>query len=195
MGIAANDVKKLVEAGFQTVNSLQLTSMKHMKDLKGLTEPKMLKIMEAVRKLLPIKFELASDVYQKRKHMTKITSGSKLLDDILGGGFEQCSITELYGEYRSGKSQLCHTLCVTCQLPKSKGGAEGKAMYIDTEGTFRPERIISIAERFGLDGQAVLDNIIFARAHNVDHQNQLLLQAAAYLCQEKVSLLSNYFHY
>ena len=62
------------------------------------------------------------------------------------------SITEIYGEYRTGKSQLCHTLCVACQLPKNKGGAEGKAMYIDTEGTFRPERIVSIAERFGLDG-------------------------------------------
>ena len=69
-----------------------------------------------MRKILPLKFELATDVYLKRKNLIRVTSGSSNLDEVLGGGFEQCSITELYGEFRSGKSQLCHTLCVTCQV-------------------------------------------------------------------------------
>ena len=73
---------------------------------------------------------------------------------LLSGGFETGSITELYGEFRTGKTQLCHTLCVTCQLPLSRGGGEGKALYVDTEGTFRPERLKDIAARYGLRGTA-----------------------------------------
>jgi len=79
------------------------------------------------------------------------------------GGFESGSLTEIYGEFRTGKTQLCHTLAVTSQLPLAQGGAEGKAMYIDTEGTFRPQRLISIAERFGMDPSAVLDNVAYAK--------------------------------
>jgi DNA repair protein RAD51 len=80
------------------------------------------------------------------------------------GGIETGALTELVGEYRTGKSQLCHTLAVTCQLPLNMGGGEGKSMYIDTEGTFRPSRILAIAERFGLNGEEVLDNIAYARS-------------------------------
>ena len=88
-----------------------------------------------------------------------ITTGSSELDALLKGGIETGSITEIFGEFRTGKTQLCHTLCVTTQLPMEQGGAEGKAMYIDTEGTFRPERLMEIAERYGLNGQDVLDNV------------------------------------
>lgn len=86
----------------------------------------------------------------------------------MGGGIETGSITEMFGEFRTGKTQICHTMCVTCQLPKEKGGGEGKAMYIDTEGTFRPERLTDIAERFGLDPSEVLENVAYARAYNCD---------------------------
>ena len=77
----------------------------------------------------------------------QVTTGSKELDKLLQGGIETGSITELFGEFRTGKSQLCHTLAVTCQLPIDMGGAEGKCLYIDTEGTFRPERLLATAER------------------------------------------------
>ena len=77
----------------------------------------------------------------------QVTTGSKELDKLLQGGIETGSITELFGEFRTGKSQLCHTLAVTCQLPIDMGGAEGKCLYIDTEGTFRPERLLAVAER------------------------------------------------
>merc|ERR1712188_364884 len=101
--------------------------------------------------------------------------GSKELDKLLEGGIETGSLTELYGEFRTGKTQLCHTLCVTAQLPLDQGGGEGKAMYIDTEGTFRPQRLVAIAERYGVNGQDVLDNVAVARAFNSDHQTKLLL--------------------
>merc|ERR1711977_625332 len=94
------------------------------------------------------------------------------------------SITEIFGEFRTGKTQICHTLCVTTQLPKDQGGGMGKAMFIDTEGTFRPERIIEIAERFNLDPSQVLDNIAYARAYNVDQQQELLIQASALMIED-----------
>jgi RecA/RadA recombinase len=83
--------------------------------------------------------------------MVMITTGSKALDEMLKGGIETGSLTELFGEFRCGKTQLAHTLCVTCQLPLESGGGGGKALYVDTEGTFRPARLVAIAERFGLN--------------------------------------------
>ena len=119
----------------------------------------------------------------------QVSTGSSELDKILDGGMETGSITEIYGEFRTGKTQLCHTLCVTCQLPLDQGGGEGKALYIDTEGTFRPSRLIQIAERFGLNGDDVLDNVAYARAYNSDHQSQLLLQAASMMAESRFALL------
>jgi DNA repair protein RAD51 homolog B len=109
----------------------------------------------------------------------------ELLLFLIKGGFETGSITELFGEFRSGKSQLCHSLAVTCQLPIEMGGAEGKAMYIDTEGTFRPERLLDTAAKFKLEGSDVLDNVAYARAYNTDHQTQLLVQAAAMMAESR----------
>jgi len=95
----------------------------------------------------------------------------------------------MFGEFRTGKTQLCHTLCVTCQLPIDQGGGEGKALYIDTEGTFRPARLTQIAERFGLDPNDVLDNVAYARAFNSDHQTTLLNQASALMSESRYALL------
>jgi len=102
---------------------------------------------------------------------------------------ETGSITELFGEFRTGKSQLCHTLAVTCQLPVDMGGGEGKCLYIDTEGTFRPVRLLAVAERYGLNGEEVLDNVAYARAYNADHQHQLLTAASALMSESRFCLL------
>ncbi|KAJ3252057.1 Meiotic recombination protein dmc1 [Boothiomyces macroporosus] len=95
------------------------------------------------------------------------------------------SITEAFGEFRTGKTQLAHTLCVTVQLPPEMGGGNGKAAFIDTEGTFRPERIRAIAARFGIDPDTTLDNITVARAHNSEHQLDLLNELCIRLCEDK----------
>jgi len=109
----------------------------------------------------------------------------------LTGGIETGSITELFGEFRTGKSQLCHMLSVTCQLPIDIGGAEGKCLYIDTEGTFRPERFIDISRRFKLNENQCLDNIAYARAYNSDHQTQLLIEAAAMMSESRFALINS----
>lgn len=91
---------------------------------------------------------------------------------------QSMSITEAFGEFRTGKTQLAHTLCVSVQMPTDLGGANGMAAYIDTEGTFRPERIRSIATRFGADGDKVLENLIYARAFNSEHQMDLISEVS-----------------
>jgi len=139
--------------------------------------------------LVSMGFTVATEISAKRKNLVYLHTGSKELDKLLGGGMESGSLTEMFGEFRTGKTQICHTLCVTCQLPVENGGGEGKAMYIDTEGTFRPERLKDIAERFGLDPNEVLDNVSYARAKSTDHQMQLLIEASAMMSETKYSLL------
>ncbi len=105
--------------------------------------------------------------------MQKITVGSKELDTLLGGGFETGAITECFGQYGSGKSQIAHALAVRAQLPPDKGGIGGQVVFIDTESTFRPERITQISEGLKLNPEEVLKNIKVARAFNSDHQTLL----------------------
>eukprot|EP00960_Hanusia_phi_P042899 755763-Hanusia_phi.AAC.1 len=144
---------------------------------------------DAAAKLVPMGFTTAAEYHKQRQEIIQIHTGSKELDKLLGGGFETGSITEMFGEFRTGKTQLCHQLCVTCQLPLESGGAEGKALYIDTEGTFRPDRLMAIAERYGLNGNDVLDNVAYARAYNSEHQTQLLMQAAAMMAESRYALV------
>ncbi|KAJ7420117.1 kinetochore scaffold 1 [Willisornis vidua] len=152
--------------------------------------PQLISRLEAeAAKLVPMGFTTATEFHQRRSEIIQITTGSKELDKLLQGGIETGSITELFGEFRTGKTQLCHTLAVTCQLPIDRGGGEGKAMYIDTEGTFRPERLLAVAERYGLSGSDVLDNVAYARGFNTDHQTQLLYQASAMMAESRYALL------
>jgi len=157
--------------------------------IKGLSEQKVDKILNICNEILSTGFQPSNIFLEKRKKLVRITTGSKELDTLLGGGFESNSITELFGEFRTGKTQICHTLCVTCQLPRENGGGAGKAIYIDTEGTFIPEKLIPIAERFGLEPEEVINNVLYARAYNSDHQNKLLYQVCALMAESKFALL------
>ncbi|KRX50421.1 DNA repair protein RAD51 -like protein 1, partial [Trichinella murrelli] len=188
-GIPNVDIKKLEEAGFYTIESVAFTPKKVLIDIKGISEAKADKILSEASKLVPMGFTTATDFHQKRSEIIQITTGSKELDKLLQGGIETGSITEVFGEFRTGKTQLCHTLAVTCQLPVDMGGGEGKCLYIDTEGTFRPERLLSVADRFQLSGPDVLDNVAYARAYNTDHQSQLLIQASAMMSESRYALL------
>jgi len=188
-GVSAADVKKLQEAGFFTVESVVYAPRKKVTDIKGISEAKAEKLQMEGFKLVPTGFTTATEMHLKRSQMIQITTGSKELDKLLNGGIETGSITELFGEFRTGKSQLCHTLAVTCQLPIDNGGAEGKCLFIDTEGTFRPERLLAVAERYGLQGNDVLDNVAYARAYNSDHQMTLLTQAAAMMSESRYAVI------
>jgi DNA repair protein RadA len=126
---------------------------------------------------------------EKRKNIGRITTGSKELDALIGGGIETQSITEVYGKMASGKSQWCFQTAVTVQLPKEKGGLEGGCMYIDSENSFRPERVIQIAQKLGLDVDTTLKNIHVARAYNADHQSLLVEKAADMIKEQNIKLL------
>lgn len=189
LGINQADIKKLKAAGFHTVASIIMTTRKNLTAVKGLSEAKVLKLIETAKKVQDFGFITGSEVLQKRKNILKITTGSSNLDELLRGGIESMGITEAFGEFRTGKTQLAHTLCVTAQLPSNLNGGNGKVVYIDTEGTFRPDRIVSIAERYGVDPTAVLDNITYARAHTSDHQIDLLTAAAAKMIEEHFALI------
>nr|SVE83754.1 EOG090X0906 [Daphnia pulex] len=188
-GISGADIKKLQEAGYHTVESVAYVPKKTLVTIKGVSEAKADKIIAEAQKMVPMGFSTATEYHQKRAELVQVTTGSKELDKLLGGGIETGSITEIFGEFRTGKTQLCLTLAVTCQLPIDSGGAEGKCLYIDTEGTFRPERLLAVAERYGLSGSDVLDNVACARAFNTDHQSQLLIQASAMMADSRYALL------
>ncbi|XP_050726587.1 DNA repair protein RAD51 homolog A-like [Eriocheir sinensis] len=187
-GILAADVKKLEEAGFYTVEAVAFAPKKALLSIKGISEAKADKILNEATKLVPMGFTTATEFHQKRADLVQLTTGSKELDKLLGGGIETGSITEIFGEFRTGKTQLCHTLAVTCQLPLEMGGGEGKCLYIDTEGTFRPERLVATAQRYQLQEADVLDNVAYARAYNSDHQSTLLIQAAAMMAESRYAL-------
>lgn len=189
LGISATDTKKLRDAGLMTVEAVAYSTKKRLLSVRGISETKADKLIVEAAKLVPLGFCTAAEYFQIREQQLSLTTGSKELDTLLGGGIETGSITEIFGEFRTGKTQLCHTLAITCQMSMEQGGAEGKAMYIDTEGTFRPERSKSIAERFGLDPDEALDNVSFARAYNSDHQMQLLQQACALMAETRYAVL------
>ena len=189
-GISAIDVKKLREGGFYTVESIWMANMKDLVAVRGLSEAKVEKMRAACRNVSCMDtFQTAAAAWVARQRLVKVTTGSTALDAMLGGGIESQSITEVHGEFRSGKSQLAHMLCVTAQLRPEDGGGAGKALFIDTEGTFRPERIIQIAERFGIDPHDVLENIVLRRCYNHEMQMAALVDAAERLAEERFAVV------
>jgi len=183
-GVGEATLNKLIKAGFNSLESIAFTPPSIIQEESGLGEKTTTKLIKVSMEKLNIGFKSAVDVWEYRKNIARVTTGSQELDDLLGGGVETGSVIEFYGEFRTGKTQIMHQLCVNVQLPREKGGLEGNALYIDTEGTFRPERIIQMAEAHDLDHKKVLKNIVFGRAYNSDHQI-LLIKEAANLIKEK----------
>ena len=132
-------------------------------------------------------FVTATNLYSKRRE--RISTGSTSFDDLLGGGIETKAVTEVYGEFGTGKTQLCHTVCVMFQRDRLSGGLDGKALYIDSENTFRPERIVSIAEARGLDAHTSLENVIVAKAYNSAHQELIIEEAGAVIEDNNIKLI------
>jgi DNA repair protein RadA len=197
-GIGPSTAAKLVEAGFSTLESIATVSVGELTSIASMGEKTITKIIEAAREALDIDFETAKTVLARRKDLAKVTTGSQKLDELFGGGIETGSVTELFGEFRTGKTQIAHQLCVTVQLPREKGGLREdednhpKVVYIDSESTFRPERILSMASRWQdeLNEDLLLENILHGRAHNSDHQMVLVEKMIKdYLPTKNVKLL------
>jgi len=165
-GVGEATLKKLIKAGFSSLESIAYTPPSIIQAESGLGDKTIAKLIKASMEKLDIGFKSAEDVWEVRKNIARITTGSQELDNLFGGGIE------------TGQ------LCVNVQLPREDGGLNGNALYIDTEGTFRPERIIQMAEGLDLDHKKVLKNIVFGRAYNSDHQ-MLLIKEASNLIKEK----------
>ncbi|MBM4240274.1 MAG: DNA repair and recombination protein RadA [Euryarchaeota archaeon] len=168
--VGEKTAQKLREAGFADTMRLATTTAKELSVKAEIGEGVAEKVIEAARKTEQIDFETAFDVMERRRNVGRITSGSTALNELIGGGIETQAITEVFGEFGSGKSQIAHELAVTVQLPIEKGGLDGECVFIDTENTFRPERIKQILDSFELDEEEVLQKIHIARAYNSSHQ-------------------------
>jgi DNA repair protein RadA len=168
--VGEKTAQKLRDAGFADMMRLATATAKELSVKADIGEGVAEKVIEAARKAEQIDFETALDVMERRKDVGRITTGSSAVDELIGGGIETQSITEVFGEFGSGKSQISHELAVSVQLTPEKGGLNGECVFIDTENTFRPERIEQIAEGFQIDVEEVLEKIHIARAFNSAHQ-------------------------
>ena len=187
-GVGPATSQKLRELGYHTVESLAMATARELEPV-GVSEKKAFQIIEAARSSIGISFVRADELFKMRQTVLRLTSGSKAIDKIIDGGLETQTITEFYGEYGSGKSQICHQLCVNVQLPPERGGLNGSALYVDTENTFRLERIVQMAKHLGLDPEQVTKNIIYAEAYTSDHQMFLLENADEVIKANNVKLI------
>ena len=188
-GVGPKGAQKLKDAGYEDLMSIAASSPGEISSICEIGELTSEKIIAAARAKLDMDFKTAEAVLEKRKAIGKITTGSKALDNLLGGGVETQAITEMHGSFGSSKTQLGFQLAVNVQLPKEKGGLNGRCLFIDSEATFRPERITQISEALGLDPKKVLKNIFIARAFNSDHQVVLAEKAKDIIREKNIRLL------
>jgi DNA repair protein RadA len=186
---------RLEEAGFKSIKDLVVRGPVDVSEATGMEIEKSVYLCNKARvrledlHIIDKSFITATKLYEKRKKEERISTGSKNLDDLFEGGIETRAITEIYGEYGTGKTQICHTLCLMVQQKKSEGGLNGKALYIDTENTFRPERIVSIAQARNLDPDKALENIVVAKAYNSAHQELIIEESGPIIDSNNVKLL------
>jgi DNA repair protein RadA len=188
-GVGSAIAGKLRSAGITTVEAVAVTPPKEIADKAGIGFNTVLNIVDAARKLLCSDFITAEELWKKRQNMLKCSTGSKNLNKLLGGGIETQALTEFIGEFGSGKTQACLMFSVMVQLPPEKGGLNGNVVYIDTEGTFIPERVFEIANALGLDPHQTLGNIFLARAYNSSHQSLLIEHLPKFCPENNVKLV------
>ncbi len=175
-GVGPSTAEKLKELGFHTIESLATATVRELVPA-GIGEKQAAKIVAEARDSISLSFVRADELMKMKANMRRLTTGSKALDGLIGGGLETQTITEFYGEYGVGKSILCHQIAINVQLPVDKGGLDGGALYLDTEQTFRPEWIVRMAKTAGLEPTDVAQRIIYSEAYNSDHQILLLEKA------------------
>ncbi len=169
-GVGAATAEKLMLSGYDTVMAVAVSTPGELVSASGVSETAARKMINSAREMMDMGFESGLDVLKKEESKVKIPLGSEMLNTLLGGGIETGAITECFGEFGSGKTQIANALAVNCQ----KVDEDAVAVFIDTENTFRPERIRQLAEGAGLEPDKVLGNIKVAKAYNSDHQMLLV---------------------
>jgi DNA repair protein RadA len=188
-GIGKKISEKLTEVGFTDPMTIAVSSPSELASIAETGEATARKIINAVRQMLDVGFESADKIMERKQAAAKITTGTESLNRILGGGVETQAITEAYGQFASGKSQLAFQLAVNVQIPKDKGGLGKNCLFIDTENTFSPNRIVNIAKSLGIDPEKALKNIYVARAYNSEHQVFLIDKAPEMIEEKNIGLI------
>jgi DNA repair protein RadA len=187
-GVGPATAEKLKELGFHTVESLATATVREVVPA-GIGEKQAAKIINEARNSIALTFVRADELMRMKENVLRLSTGSRALDELIGGGLESQTITEFYGEYGVGKSILCHQLAVNVQLPPGQGGLDGSALYLDTEQTFRPEWIVRMANAIGIDPEKAAQRIIYSEAYNSDHQMLLLEKADQIIKENNVRLI------
>ncbi len=170
-GVGPATAEKLIDAGYDDLMAVAVESPRVLSDVADIGEANAGKIIQAAKDEADIGgFETGDQLLEKRKDIGMLSTGAESFNDLLGGGIETRSITEFFGEFGSGKTQLVHQLAVNATLPEEEGGLDGEVVIIDTENSFRPERVTQIAEGGGYDPEDVLKRTQVARAFNTHHQ-------------------------
>lgn len=190
-GIGPRTAESLEKAGYYSVESLAIASPNEICEISGISDTIALKLISQAKERADhlVRWYRGLEILERRRNLPRVTTGSKEIDDMVGGGLEAGSITEFYGEFASGKTQIAHQLAVNVQLPPERGGMEGKVLWLDTEATFRPERIHEMSLGLGLDPDKILDNILTARAYNTAHQMLMLENAEKMIREEGIKML------
>lgn len=188
-GVGEATAEKLRKAGYTDFVTLAAATPHELAEAAEMGVESARKAIEASKEMVDVGFETADVAFERRKLVGKIKTNSNSLDELLGGGVETQSITECYGKFSSGKSQLGFQLCVNVQKPPEQGGLSGKVLFIDTESTFRPDRIVQIATAAGMNPDEVLKNIYVSRAENSDHQMLLVEKAEDLITKNNVRLI------
>jgi len=183
-GVGPVTAGKLREAGFDCIEGLAVAPIRELVDKAGLEPSAAVKIVRAARQTIHLDFLTAKQLYDRRQSLLRLSTGSENLNKLLGGGLETQALTEFIGEYAVGKTQLCMKFCIMAQLPLQQGGLNAKVLFLDSEGTFAPQRVYQIAEAMSLNPDKVLEGIFIARIYNSDHQI-LTIDHAFKLCKEE----------
>ncbi len=188
-GIGPTTAEKLKAAGIDTLDKVASLSPHELSEMSGVSVAAAEKAVQAAKESTTITYQSGSDVYTRRKDIGKISTGAESLNDLIGGGLETNAITEAYGRFATGKSQIGFQVSVNALLPKDKGGLGGAVLFIDTEGTFRPERIESIAKAAGIKPETALDNILVVRATTTQQQVLTIERADKLIAEKNIKLI------
>ncbi len=188
-GVGEVVAEKLRHAGFESIEQIAAASPYEISEVAEVSVEAAKRMIEAAKEAIDVEYSTGWQIYERSLKKGKITTSSKKLDELLGGGVETQALTEFFGKFSSGKSQVAFQLSVNVQLPKEKGGLDGKVVFIDTEGTFSAERIKQMAEAQGMDAKQVLENIFHIRAEDSEHQIVIVEKLDSLIERENVKLI------
>jgi len=180
-GVGPATCEKLVDSGLSTFMSIATSSPGEIASVSGVSEATARKIIKNAREQLKLGFEAANEYSKRRDNIKKIGTGCESFDNMLAGGLESGCITEVYGSFGTGKTQLAHLLAVRALLEDKNN----KVIYVDSENTFRADRIRDFANANKIDPEDALSRVYVSRSFNSDHQMLLIDEVEKMLQEDK----------